>query len=254
MPAKTLLITGASRGIGAAAARAAVAQGANVALMARSATELQKMEAELGAKALATPGDVRNLEDCQAAVARATAHFGGLDALVNNAGVLEPLAPIAESLALDWETNLQINLLGPVLLTQLTLPWLRQARGVVLNISSGAAVKAIPGWAAYCTSKAGLNHFTRCLAEEEAEITALAFRPGVVDTGMQVEVRQKGDQAMQAEQHARYLEYKKSGKLLDPAYVGRIVAALALKAPKAWSGEFIDIRDERVQALLESEE
>lgn len=254
MSEKTVLVTGASRGIGAATARAVIAVGANVALMARSATDLQDLADELGERALPTPGDVKDPEDCQQVIGRVTAHFGGLDALVNNAGVLEPIAPIDGGLVMDWENNLKINLFGPILMSRLALPFLRQVHGVIVQISSGAAVKVVPGWAAYCTSKAGLNHFNRCLAAEEPEITTLAFRPGVVDTAMQTLIRAKGADGMPENEHARFVRYKEKGQLRDPEYVGRVIAALALQAPPEWSGEFLDIGEERVQKLVEANE
>ncbi|MBP7592588.1 MAG: SDR family NAD(P)-dependent oxidoreductase, partial [Chloroflexi bacterium] len=156
MTAKTIIITGASRGLGLAAARDAADLGANVVLFARSAEKLEQEAQAIrdgGGKALAVPGDISQEADCRRVVERTIAHFGRIDALINNAGVIEPIAPLAEASIDAWRQNLLTNVLGPMMLTQAALPYLRQNRGRVINVSSGASTYAIPGWGAYCTAK-----------------------------------------------------------------------------------------------------
>lgn len=249
----TVLITGASRGLGAAAAQTTAQMRANVVLMARSAADLESVAGQIraaGGQALVVVGDVRKAADCQQAVEGAVDHFGGLDALVNNAGILEPIAPIAEGDPRAWERNWAVNVLGPVLMTQAALPHLRQGKGRVINVSSGAAVSVVSGWAAYCAAKAALNHFTRVLAEEEPAITALAFRPGVVDTDLQRQIRRQGAHGMPAEVHARFLRYHEEGDLLPPAVPACSLTALALYAPADWSGSFLSWDDEMVLSVV----
>lgn len=106
------LITGASRGIGAAAARAFVAAGARVALVARSEDAIADLTAELGAKAIAIPCDVSRYWEVEAAVAATVKTFGKLDILVNNAGVIDPVAPLATSDPEAWGHVIDINLKG----------------------------------------------------------------------------------------------------------------------------------------------
>jgi NAD(P)-dependent dehydrogenase (short-subunit alcohol dehydrogenase family) len=253
MTESTVLITGASRGLGAATAQMSAELGANVVLMARSADNLQSVAAEIrasGRQALVVVADVSVAADCQRAVAQAVQHFGGLDAVVNNAGVLEPIAPIAEGDPQAWQDNLATNVLGPVMITRAALPHLRQRKGRVLNVSSGAAIYVIPGWAAYCVAKAAVNHFTRAIAEEEPDVTAVAFRPGVVDTAMQATIRAEGREGMPPEEHARFVRYYQEGELLPPEVPGCALAVLALYAPHEWSGEFIPWDEERVQSLV----
>jgi NAD(P)-dependent dehydrogenase (short-subunit alcohol dehydrogenase family) len=255
MTYQTVLITGASRGLGAATARIVAEMGANAALMARSADELAVLVDEIqgaGGQALSVVGDVRQETDCQMAVEKTVEHFGQLDAIVNNAGTLMPIAPIADGDPRDWKENLDINLLGPVWLTQAALPYLRERRGRVINVSSGAAINVIAGWAAYCASKAALNHFTRALAQEEPEITAIAFRPGVVDTDMQATIRRHGAQGMPEEVYARFVRYRERGELLPPAVPGCSLAILALNAPPEWSGAFLPWNSEDVLSLVRS--
>ena len=254
MSKKTIIITGASRGLGAAAARSAAQMGANVVLMARSENELARLVDDIqsaGGGSLAIPGDVGSELYCNKAIAEAVQHFGRLDALVNNAGIIEPIEPLSEADLQAWEANWRINLLGPLMLVRATLPHLRETKGRVVNVSSGAAVKVVRSWGAYSTAKAALNHFNRFLAEEEPNITAIAFRPGVVDTSMQSTIR--GSSKMQPEDHIFFMDLHNDGELLPPELPGLSLARVALYAPHAWSGEFISWDDERI-AALESED
>lgn len=254
MNTKTVLITGASRGLGAASARIAAGLGANVVLNARSRDELEVLAREIrenGGNAVVAAGDISQLENCQRAVATALEQFGELDALINNAGVLEPISPFAEADPHEWERNLRINILGLVWVTQAATPHLRQNHGRVIHVSSGAAVNVVKGWSAYCTAKAALNHFNRSLAVEEPYITTIALRPGVVDTEMQALIRQDGKTGMPDDVHKRFVQYHDRGELLPPEKPGRAMAVLALYAPHEWSGEYIQWDEDRVQRLIE---
>jgi NAD(P)-dependent dehydrogenase (short-subunit alcohol dehydrogenase family) len=253
MSKETILITGASRGLGAATARLAAQLGANVVLAARSEDDLRAVARQIEAKggqARIAVGDVSRQEDCQWMVDKALQAFGRLDAVVNNAGVLGPIAPLGEADPEAWAGNLAINVNGPFMVTRAALPHLRRQRGRVMNVSSGAAINAMPGWGAYCVAKAALNHLTRILAEEEPEITAIAFRPGVVDTAMQATIREEGERGMTPEGYARFMRYYERGELLPPEAPGCALAVLALHAPHEWSGAFVAWDDEQVQSLV----
>lgn len=253
MDQPTIIVTGASRGLGAAIAGLAVQFGARAVLNARSVDALEQEAQKIhlsGGQALVVAGDVSHEEDCRAIIESTLHEYGRIDALVNNGGVIEPIDPIAEADLQAWEKNLAVNLLGPVMLTQMALPALRQSHGRVINISSGAAVNVIPGWAAYSTAKAGLNYFTRLLAAEEPEITALAVRPGLVDTQMQATIRETGKGHMAESNYNRLASVYEQGRLLPPELPGRAIACLALSAPHAWSGDVLQWDEERVQALV----
>lgn len=253
MTAYTIIVTGASRGLGAAAARILGGEGVNVVLNARSTDDLQAVADEIDAqreRVLVVPGDAGREEDCRDLVSQTVEHFGRLDGLINNAGVLQPIATVADADPRQWQTNIAVNLLGPFYLTHYALPHLRQARGRVINVSSGAAVGVTQGWSAYCAAKAGLNHFTRVLAAEEPDVVALSFRPGVVDTEMQRTIREQGQDGMPAESHQKFVQYHEQEELLPPDVPGRALAALALEAPHEWSGEFLQWNEERVQTLV----
>lgn len=253
MTQKTVLITGASRGLGAAMARIAAENGAAVALNARSEAALEQVAADIeqdGGQVLVVPGDVSRREDCVALVERAVERFGRLDVLINNAGILQPIAPMAEADPEGWRYNLLVNVLGPMMLVQAAIPHLRATNGRVINVSSGAATGAKAGWASYCASKAALNHMTRVLAAEEPAITAVAVRPGVVDTEMQAVIRREGKGGMTAEDHQSFVNRYEKGELVSPETSARALIALALHAPQEWSGEFLSWDEERVQRLV----
>jgi NAD(P)-dependent dehydrogenase (short-subunit alcohol dehydrogenase family) len=249
---KTIIVTGASRGLGAATALALGELGANVVLTARSVEALnevaQKVESA-GGEALVVQGDIGNLEDVRKVVERTLDCFNEIDALVNNAGVLEPIAPIVEADPKEWQRNLHINLIGLVWMTQAALLHLRAREGVVVHISSGAAVNAYEGWSAYSVAKAGVNHFSRSLAVEEPAVTSIAFRPGVVDTDMQALIRAEGAEGMPEDRYQRFVNYKEKGELLPPQVPARAIAALCVGAPKEWSGEYISIHEDRIVQL-----
>ncbi len=253
MTIPTVLISGASRGLGAATARILAKLTANVVLLARSADQLESVAHGIqgeGGQAVAVVGDVSQLADCQRAIEQTVEAFGRLDAVVNNAGIPVPIAPIADGDPKLWEKNLAVNLLGPLMLTQAALPFLRQSRGRVVNVSCGAAISVIPGWAAYCAASAALDHLTRVLAQEEPSIAAIAFRPGAVDTAMQATIRRDGAGGMPEEAYAQFVRYYEEGELLPPEVPACALAVLSLYAPPHWTGSFIAWNHEELRSLV----
>ena len=245
-PSPVILVTGASRGIGAATVGRLLERGCRVAGAARTREPLAAMAARAGEAFLPLSGDVSQVADARRLIDTTITHFGKLDALVNNAGILGPMARLADAAPEAWHHNLAVNLLGPFYLAQAAIPHLRATRGRIVNVSSGAAVKAIQGWSAYCVAKAALTHLTRQLAAEEPDIVSVALRPGVVDTAMQVQIRENGAVAMTPEKACYFQRLKTDGKLLDPSVPGRAIAWLALSAPPALSGAFIDYDDPQI--------
>lgn len=161
------LVTGASTGIGRATAKALRAAGARVALAARSTAALEELATALGGPdwALAIPGDVTDPAQCRAMVERTVAHFGQLDILINNAGMIvsgrfEHLQPG------DMEQQFAVNFHGVVYCTQAALPHLKASRGVIVNVSSVAGFFGLPSSSAYAASKAALNSLGRALRVE----------------------------------------------------------------------------------------
>lgn len=238
-----IIVTGSSRGIGAEIARWLGKTGAFVTLVARSEKSLAEVaEAvkKLGGDAIVVGADIAGRDACFYAVKETLKRFGRIDALINNAGLLEPMVPIADVNPNAWTYNIEVNVFGAFYMTQAAIPELRKTKGRIINISSGAAEKPVEAWGAYCVSKAALTQFTRVLAVEELSITSISVRPGVVDTGMQEKIRTQGPMVMKKEKVDYFQKLKKEGKLELPHIPARSIAWLALKAPKEMSGEFVE--------------
>ena len=246
-----ILITGASRGLGAAAATILARQGCRLALNGRDREALQEVARkviELGGEALEVPGDVGDIQACQNIVQATLEHFGGLDVLVNNAAVIEPIGHYTGIDVVLWKRAMDVNLLGPLVLARFAAAALIESKGRIINVSTGAATHPLPAWSAYCASKAGLHHLTRTMAAEENRITALSLRPGVMDTAMQDQIRRDGPGHMPAELSHYFQQLKDTRQLEPPEVPGRAVAWLALHAPPEWSGEMLDYTDPRIVA------
>ena len=193
MSGRSVLITGASRGIGAAAARIFAAAGARLVLMARSRDALEDLARDLDA--IAHVRDVADFADMAAAVAAAESHYGRLDVLINNAGVIGPIAPLAASDPAEWARTININLTGVYNGMRAAMPGMQAAGGgTILTVSSGAAHRANEGWSAYCASKAGAAMLTASADREGRDrgVRAIALSPGTVATDMQREVKESG--------------------------------------------------------------
>lgn len=244
-----VIITGASRGLGAATARWLAKVGAAVTLISRSGAALKRVAREvqqLGGTALVFKADISDPDDCQKAVDKTLERFNRLNALVNNAGIVEPIAPLVRTVPERWQYNIGVNLLGPFYLTRAAISELRKQSGRIINISSGAATTVIENASAYCAAKAALNHFTRVVAAEESGLTVLTMRPGVVDTRMQEIMRREGPSFMPADQFAYYQGLKDRGELEPPEVPARSIAWLALYAPHELSGKFLNYDDPQI--------
>jgi NAD(P)-dependent dehydrogenase (short-subunit alcohol dehydrogenase family) len=192
---KVVVITGASRGIGAAAVRAFVAAGARVAALARNEAQVAELAAELGPDVMALGCDVADWTSLQAAISAVTARFGRIDVLVNNAGVIEPIARLADADIAAWGKSIDINLKGVFHGMKAVLPRMReQGEGTIITVSSGAATNPLEGWSAYCAGKAGALMLTRAAHLEEGPqgIRILGLSPGTVATDMQVKIKASG--------------------------------------------------------------
>lgn len=195
---KTAIVTGASRGIGAATAREFAHQGASVVLAARTAGAIETIAGEIrdaGGSAEAVVCDVSRYDDVANAVERCKHAFGRVDYLINNAGVIDPIARLADSDPAEWDRVVDINFKGVYYGLHAAIPHMEaQGSGVIVNISSGAATGALEGWSHYCSTKAAVLSLTRCADKEYGPkgIHVVGMSPGTVATEMQVAIKASG--------------------------------------------------------------
>jgi NAD(P)-dependent dehydrogenase (short-subunit alcohol dehydrogenase family) len=219
----TALITGASRGLGLGIAQAlALEHRSRVALVAREPSALERAVASIraaGGEAIGIVADVADKRAIHTIAGQAAAALGDIDVLVNNASSLgpTPLRSLLDSECEDFEATLAANLLGPFRLSKAVLgSMVLRGRGVVVQISSDAAVEAYPDWGLYGVSKAALDQLTRIWA---AELDGTGVRMFAVDPG-----------EMNTRMHADALPDADPSTLADPLAVGRTIAAMIMGA------------------------
>ncbi|MBI3913684.1 MAG: SDR family NAD(P)-dependent oxidoreductase, partial [Chloroflexi bacterium] len=184
MQEKVVIVTGASSGIGRACAYKFAAEGARVALVARRGDELEKVAAEIrarGGAAKTIAADMTREADIERVVSETVAEFGGVDVVVNAAGIIAS-GNIENTRLADWDTMLNVNTRAPFYLMQRAMPHLIERQGNVVNVSSVTGIRAFPNVLAYCVSKAALDQLTHCVALEVAAkgVRVNAVNPGVV--------------------------------------------------------------------------
>jgi NAD(P)-dependent dehydrogenase (short-subunit alcohol dehydrogenase family) len=187
---KVALITGGSRGIGKAVAAAYLRAGGAVFICGRDQDQLNAAVGELrqaGEKVEGAAGDVGIADDAQRLVATASARFGMIDVLVNNASILGPREPLADYPLAAWEEVLRVNLTGIFLMTRAVLPSMLARRvGSIINVTSGVGRRGKARWGAYAVTKAAVENFTQVLADEvkEFQIRVNAVNPAATRTTM----------------------------------------------------------------------
>ena len=244
MQGKVVVITGASRGIGAAAAIAFAHKGALVALLARSGAQIEDVAGKIGADAMAVQCDVADWASVQTAMAAVVNRFGRVDVLINNAGVIDPISFLADTDPTAWARAIATNLSGVFHGLRAALPIMRSQRsGTVINVSSGAATSPYEGWGAYCASKAGALMLTRSAHLEEASngIRVLGLSPGTVATEMQIKIKASGLNAVSQLDPAVHV---------PPDWPARALVWMCGPAADPWLGRDVSLRDPDVRRAV----
>ncbi|MCF6444770.1 SDR family oxidoreductase [Nereida sp. MMG025] len=238
---KTAIITGASRGIGAQTAHVFAAAGANVVLLARSEGDISALARDIGDQARAITCDVSRYSEFSAAIEETLQSFGGVDILINNAGVIEPIGPLDQIDPDAWSKVIDVNLKGVFNGVHAVLPHMKSAGGgSILTISSGAAHNAIEGWSHYCASKAAVNMLNRCIHTENAGhgIRAIGLSPGTVATQMQREIKASGINPVSQ------LEWSDH---IPPEWPAKCLAWMCSADADRFCGQEISLRDETIR-------
>lgn len=226
---KITLVTGASSGIGRATAIAMASNGARVALVGKRRAELDKVTAQIassGGEATFIVADLTRERDCRQVVEDTVRFFGGLDILVNAAGIIGS-GTIENTSFQTWREMMDINLDAVFRLMQFALPYLEKRKGNIVNVSSVNGIRAFSGVLAYCVSKAAVEQLTRCAALELASkgIRVNAVNPGVTVTNLH---RRGG---MDEGKYHAFLEHSKTthplGRVGTPEEVAELIVFVA---------------------------
>ncbi|MBV7485367.1 SDR family oxidoreductase [Bordetella sp. BOR01] len=243
---KTVAITGAGRGIGAAVVLRLLELEARVIAMVQPGTrhpDLDAIPAALAARLSVVPIDVTSTESVSAAAAKCRELAKGVDVLVNNAGIIEPIGKLADVDPDRWAQVLAVNAGGAMRCARAFLPMLIDRQGALINMSSGAAYKPMEGWSAYCASKAALVMVSRSIDLEYRTQGVRMFSLGIppTDTSMQASIRHSG---------INEVSLIPQGELHPPAKTAEVVAWLCSPEARGFDKLEIDVRDEAFAPIL----
>ncbi|MEO9299761.1 SDR family oxidoreductase [Devosia alba] len=232
---KVALITGAGRGIGRAAAELLLQAGATV------FAGVRENETVEGAVTLLL--DVTDASSVAAAFAAINQQVDHLDVLINNAGIVSPIGHVDDVDAEAFAIALNVNIAGPLRVAQAALPLLRAAKGVIINAGSGAAFSPLEGWAAYCTSKAGLTMLSRVIDLENSGQGIKSFTLGIppTNTEMQGVIRSSG---------LNPVSQIPKENLVAPAIPASVMVWLCGDEARGIAELTVDVRDDRFRALM----
>jgi NAD(P)-dependent dehydrogenase (short-subunit alcohol dehydrogenase family) len=252
------LITGAGRGIGRATALLLANAGAAVVATARTRSEINDTVDLIrtnGGRAIAVPADISDWSQIQNLQVQTEKEFGPATLVIANASILEPVALSWDVDPEAWTKNIQVNLIGTFFTVRAFLPaMVTNRKGLFVFVSSGAASNTVPGWGAYCASKAGVNHYAKNLAAEltlkEIPIQIHILSPGIVDTSMQRTIRESTEDDFP--QVKRFVKFKATRKLRAPDEPAQVIWWMASGHAADLHGEVVSIDDENIRSRVAS--
>lgn len=246
MGKKTYLVTGASKGIGRAIARSLANDGYQVILLARASDDLDSACMEIQSdspSSFSIACDLSQPKSIDLAV-ESLQELDAIDGIVHNAGTITPIRSMFDADDAMWERNIYVNVTGVQRLTRGLYSKMKASNHCrVTTISSGAALRPLHSWSAYCISKAGLDMWSRCLAEEGRGdgITSIAIAPGIVDTDMQLEIRSSNVYDFPLVES--FEGYHRDGQLTNPDDVAQQLLGLITGHTFEQSGQRFDVRE-----------
>ena len=247
LESQVYLVTGASRGLGRSICEILASNGFTVIGIARESSELSSLEQHLKSinpNSSTYSCDLSNKVQIASTAEKITHHFPVIHGLIHNAGIIGPVGSMFNVETNLWNETIQVNLLAVQQLTKLLYSSMVKAqRCRVTTISSGAAVSSLESWSAYCTSKAGLEMWTKSIADEGMKhgISAVSVAPGIVDTDMQATIRSVSvDEFPMVE---RFIDFHNNGDLALPDDVAESMFDLMTKHSMDDSGNRFDVRE-----------
>ena len=240
---KAAIVTGASRGIGAATAAELAKAGVSVILAARSESDIRhnaQIIRENGGQAEAVACDVSNYKEVQGLISHCESTYGRMDILINNAGVIEPIGHLVTSDPDVWSHATDINFKGVYYGLRAALPLMQaQQHGTIIKIGSGASQSPHEGWSHYCAAKAASAMLTRCAHKEVAQsgVRVISLSPGTVATEMQVLIKASGINPVSQMNESDHI---------DPALPARAIVWLCTEDAAQYNGEEISLRDQEI--------
>ncbi|MFC4323562.1 (S)-benzoin forming benzil reductase [Litchfieldia salsa] len=248
---KYFIITGTSRGLGKSLTEQLIKDDHTIfCISRRQNNELKDLAAKAGINLYYFSCDLQKVEETERVMEKifTTIDFTKAEGiyLINNAGVVEPIHPVGKATSTEIAMNLQINLMAPMILSTSFIRYTADINTtkMIVNISSGAANRPIFGWGAYCSSKAGLDMFTKTVGfEQESEsnpVTVISFSPGIMDTEMQSTIRQS-DKA-DFKEVEKFIEFNETGQLRTTEQVSAILLNLLFQGSPE-NGRVYDIKE-----------
>lgn len=244
---KAIIVTGASRGIGAATSLELAQNGASVILAARSEKDIKHNAQQIrnhGGQAEAVTCDVSKYKDVQALISHCESTFGRLDGLINNAGVIEPIGHIATSDPDTWNHATSINFNGVYHGMRAALPiMMAQQHGTIITVGSGASHNALEGWSHYCASKAAAHMLTLCAHKEAASsgVNVVSLSPGTVATDMQVLIKASGINPVSQLQPSAHV---------DAIWPAKALSWLCAGGAAEYAGQEVSLRDSKIRQKI----
>ena len=242
---KTLIITGASQGIGEATDSLFAKLGANVALIARSKEKIEKISTDInsnGGKSIAINCDVSKPDEVENAIKVTLKSYRSINILIGNAGVIDPIQNIADMDVSDFDKVIDVNIKGVWYGIKAVLPHMKNG-GTIITIGSGAASNALEGWSHYCTSKAAVHHLNSCLDLEMRKdlIRALVLSPGTVATEMQKIIKKSGVNPVSEMNWSDHI---------SPDWVAKCLVWMCSNQADDYLGKVVSLREEKIRQKI----